>query len=70
MKIENQRYWSLDYARLITAYLVVLGHVLPKENPIRFFYICISHAPVFIVSGMLHKNSKTIIGDSWKYLGH
>ena len=60
-ELVKERYWCLDYARIITAYLVVFGHVLPLGNPVRTF-IYGFHMPLFfIISGMLHKNNLSFV---------
>lgn len=52
----NQRYTILDYTRIIAAYLVVLGHLLPVSgNVVKNFIYSFHISLFFIVSGMLHK---------------
>lgn len=52
----NQRYAFLDYTRIIAAYLVVLGHLLPVSgNAVKSFIYTFHISLFFFVSGMLHK---------------
>lgn len=55
--MDNQysnRLLLLDYARIVTAFLVIFAHLLTKDN-LRF-YIYQFHMPLFfIISGMLYK---------------
>ena len=45
-----------DYARVIVAYLVILGHCLPSNDVLFLPYILTFHMPFFfLVSGMLYK---------------
>lgn len=54
----------IDYARVFTAYLVILGHLLPGNDTAIRPYIYSFHVPFFfLVSGMLHKNLGYI---AWK----
>lgn len=51
---KPQRYYVLDYTRLITAYLVVFAHLLPECELRNYIYQF--HMPLFfIISGMLTK---------------
>ena len=51
----KQRIILLDYARVFTAYLVILGHMLPMTSTPRAF-IYQFHMPLFfLISGMLDK---------------
>lgn len=54
----KQRIPLLDYARVFTAYLVILGHLLPTSpvSPLRV-YIYQFHMPLFfMISGMLDRH--------------
>ena len=51
----KQRYVFLDYTRLVAAYLVVLGHLLPiSGNPVKSFIYTFHISLFFLISGMLH----------------
>lgn len=59
---KSKRIPLLDYVRVITAFLVIYGHLYPydPENYVRVF-IYQFHMPLFfVVSGMLHKYDGTI----------
>ena len=53
----NKRLPFLDYARLLTMYLVIFGHLIPtKDMTIRPYFYAF-HVPLFFfISGMLHKD--------------
>lgn len=52
----NQRYVFLDYTRIIAAYLVVLGHLLPVSgNVVKSFIYSFHISLFFLISGMLYK---------------
>ncbi len=54
LKKDNNRIALFDIVRVITAYLVIFGHLLPKDNLRGFIYLF--HMPLFfLVSGILHK---------------
>lgn len=56
--MKQKRIPLLDYARVFTAYLVILGHLLPTSpvSPLRV-YIYQFHMPLFfLISGMLDKH--------------
>lgn len=52
-----KRYAYLDYARVIVAFFVIFGHLIPDSDMCIRPYIYAFHMPFFfIVSGILHKN--------------
>ena len=61
-KVISKRIPMLDYARLLTAFLVIYGHLFPYEpnNYVRVF-IYQFHMPLFfVISGMLHKYNGSV----------
>lgn len=61
-KAVSKRIPMLDYARLLTAFLVIYGHLFPYEpnNYVRAF-IYQFHMPLFfVISGMLHKYNGSV----------
>ena len=61
-KVISKRIPMLDYARLLTAFLVIYGHLFPYEpnNYVRAF-IYQFHMPLFfVISGMLHKYNGSV----------
>ncbi len=52
----------LDYVRVLTAFLVIYGHLYPYDpnNYVRVFIYQFHMALFFVVSGMLHKYNGTI----------
>lgn len=59
--MHTLRYPYLDHARVIVAYLVILGHMLLTDNMTIRPYIYSYHMPFFfLVSGMLHKDTGRI----------
>ena len=55
------RYVFLDYTRIIAAYLVVLGHLLPiSGNVVKGFIYSFHISLFFLVSGMLHSYKENI----------
>ncbi|MEE1082583.1 MAG: acyltransferase family protein [Paludibacteraceae bacterium] len=63
MEVNNKsrRLPYLDHSRVLGAYLVILGHILPYDNVIPRMYIYSFHmALFFIISGLLHKENGTI----------
>ncbi len=69
-KTATNRLPYLDYARVFTAYLVILGHLLSVNNTSIRPYIYSFHMPFFfLVSGMLHKDRGGIAWNKyWKTL--
>lgn len=54
----------MDYARVFTMYLVILGHLYNGENVFPHHYIHAFHMPLFFfISGILHKKTE---GSQWK----
>ena len=58
----QKRICFLDYTRIITAYLVVLGHLLPINGCFLKNFIYTFHISLFfLISGMLHKKTGTFM---------
>ena len=67
IKSGNNRIPILDIVRIITAYLVIFGHLLPVDDLRNIIYLF--HMPLFfLVSGMLYKQEdfKTVLNKSLK----
>ncbi|MCQ2199390.1 MAG: acyltransferase family protein [Paludibacteraceae bacterium] len=62
LRVKQDRYICLDYARIFVAFLVIYGHLYsPDPNNIVRVFIYQFHMPFFfLVSGMLHKYNGTI----------
>ena len=60
MNNTKARIWALDYSRIIAAYLVVLGHLLPLTGCVVKSFIYGFHISLFfLISGILyHTNGK------------
>lgn len=59
---SSKRIPLLDYARLVTAFLVIYGHLYPfaPTNHVRVFIYQFHMALFFVISGMLHKYNGTV----------
>lgn len=63
----KERILFLDYARVITAFLVVFGHLYPASSEVRL-YLYAFHMPLFfLISGFLH-SQRTSNDEVKKYL--
>lgn len=52
----KQRLYYLDLAKVLAAFLVVLGHLYSQNSDVRL-YLAAFHVPVFfLISGIFHKN--------------